>query len=87
MVILEVIMGMENYFIVENVIEYIKEKYFNIFVGMVYKVLEFFVEKELLMKVKMESGVMCYDFFLDNYYYFYCVDFNCIEDYKDDVLD
>ena len=87
MAILEAITGMENHPTAENVIEYIKEKHPNISVGTVYKVLESFVEKELLTKVKTESGVMRYDPLLDNHHHLYCADSNRIEDYKDEALD
>ena len=87
MAILEAITGMENHPTAENVIEYIKEKHPNISVGTVYKVLESFVEKELLTKVKTESGVMRYDPLLDNHHHRYCADSNRIEDYKDEALD
>ncbi len=87
MAILEAIVGMENHPTAENVIEYIKEKHPNIAVGTVYKVLESFVEKDLLKKVKTESGVMRYDPLLDNHHHLYCAESDRIEDYKDKELD
>lgn len=87
MAILEAIVGMDNHPTAENVIEYIKVKHPNISVGTVYKVLESFVEKDLLKKVKTESGVMRYDPLLDNHHHLYCAESNRIEDYKDEELD
>ena len=85
--ILGAIAKMDNHPTAENVIEYIKVKDPNISVGTVYKVLESFVENDLLRKVKTESGVMRYDPLLANHHHLYCEDTNRIEDYKDEDLD
>jgi Fur family peroxide stress response transcriptional regulator len=85
--ILGAIANMDNHPTAEHIIEYIKIKHPNISVGTVYKVLDSFVENDLLKKVKTEGGVMRYDPLLANHHHLYCEETNRIEDYKDESLD
>lgn len=85
--ILGAISKLNNHPTAEKVIEYIKKNHPNISVGTVYKVLESFVENNLLKKVKTESGIMRYDPLPDNHHHLYCEETDRIEDYKDDQLD
>ncbi|MBL7926637.1 MAG: transcriptional repressor [Bacteroidia bacterium] len=71
----------------EYVVDIIKKDYPNISVGTVYKVLNVFVENNLLKKVKSEKDVMRYDAMLDHHHHLYCADTDRIEDYKDPELD
>jgi Fur family peroxide stress response transcriptional regulator len=56
-------------------------------VGTVYKVLDSFVENNLLKKVKTESGIMRYDPLQSNHHHLYCKETDRIEDYEDEKLD
>jgi Fur family peroxide stress response transcriptional regulator len=85
--IFEAIIKLDNHPTADNVIEYIKKKYANISTGTVYKVLDSFIENNLLKKVKTENGVMRYDPFLTNHHHLYCTEANRIEDYEDSELD
>ena len=85
--ILGAIMQLNNHPTAEKVIEYIKENHPNISVGTVYKVLDSFVENNLLKKVKTESGTMRYDPIQSGHHHLYCVESDRIEDYEDEKLD
>ena len=84
--IYEAIVKSKNHPTAENVIEYIKANHPNISVGTVYKVLDSFVENELLKKVKTEKDIMRYDAVLSNHHHLYCTETERIEDYEDESL-
>jgi Fur family peroxide stress response transcriptional regulator len=85
--IFEAIKKLNNHPTADNVIEYIKKKHPNISTGTVYKVLDSFIENNLLKKVKTENGIMRYDPYLPNHHHLYCVEANKIIDYEDKELD
>lgn len=85
--ILSAIIKLNNHPTAENIIEYIKKNHPNISVGTVYKVLDSFVENNLLKKVKTESGIMRYDPLQSNHHHLYCEETNKIADYEDEKLD
>jgi len=86
-IILGAIFKLNNHPTAEKIIDYIKRNHPNISVGTVYKVLDSFVEKKLLKKVKTDSGIMRYDSSLTNHHHLYCVETDRIEDYEDEKLD
>ena len=85
-VIFEAIMQLENHPTAENILAFIKENHPNISVGTVYKVLDAFVESDLLKKVKTEKDIMRYDPNLSNHHHLYCSETERIEDFEDDEL-
>jgi Fur family peroxide stress response transcriptional regulator len=85
--ILGAIIKLNNHPTAEKIIEYIKKNHPNISVGTVYKVLESFVENNLLKKVKTENGIMRYDSSQTNHHHLYCTETDKIEDYEDEKLD
>jgi Fur family peroxide stress response transcriptional regulator len=85
--ILGAIIKLNNHPAAEKIIEYIKKNHPNISVGTVYKVLDSFVENDLLKKVKTEGGIMRYDPSPSNHHHLYCEETDRIEDYEDEKLD
>ena len=85
-VIFEAIMQLENHPTAENILAFIKENHPNISVGTVYKVLDAFVESDLLKKVKTEKDIMRYDPNLSNHHHLYCSETERIEDFEDEEL-
>jgi Fur family peroxide stress response transcriptional regulator len=81
------IIKLNNHPTAEKIIEYIKKNHPNISVGTVYKVLDSFVENDLLKKVKTEGGIMRYDPSPSNHHHLYCEKTDRIEDYEDENLD
>jgi Fur family peroxide stress response transcriptional regulator len=85
--ILGAILNLNNHPTAENIIEYTKKNHPNISVGTVYKVLDSFVENNLIKKVKTDRGIMRYDPLQSSHHHLYCMDTDRIEDYKDEQLD
>lgn len=53
----------------------------------IYNVLDSFVEKGLVRRVKTDSGIMRYDAILEHHHHLYCVSSDRLEDYHDPELD
>ncbi|MDR1715986.1 MAG: transcriptional repressor [Prevotella sp.] len=70
----------------DNIIEYIKTNHPHISVGTVYKVLDSFVENNILRRVKTEKDIMRYDAILSDHHHLYCTETERIEDYQDEEL-
>jgi Fur family peroxide stress response transcriptional regulator len=85
--IFRAIIKLNNHPTAEKIIEYIKKYHPNISVGTVYKVLDSFIEHNLLKKVKTERGIMRYDASQSNHHHLYCKETDRIEDYEDEKLD
>ena len=85
--ILGAIIKLNNHPTAENIIDYIKKNHPNISIGTVYKVLDSFVENNLIKKVKTESGIMRYDPLPSGHHHLYCEETDRIEDYEDEKLD
>ena len=86
-VIFEAIIKLDNHPTAEHIIEYVKAVHPNISTGTIYKVLEVFVEKDLLKKVKTDNGIMRYDPFLSKHHHLHCSQTDKIADYEDPKLD
>lgn len=84
--IFEAILLLDNHPTAEDIIEFIKKNHPNISVGTVYKVLDTFVENNLLKKVKTEKDIMRYDPHLTNHHHLYCAETERIEDFEDEKL-
>ncbi len=70
----------------EAIIEIIREKNPNIATGTIYKILEVFVEHDLIKRVNTNKDVMRYDIFTSQHHHLYSVDSDRIEDYCDEQL-
>lgn len=70
----------------ENVIDYIRRNHPNIAVGTVYKTLETFIDKGLIIKVKTDKDVMRYEIVAPSHHHLYCVESERIEDFYDDEI-
>ncbi|CAN5421392.1 Fur family transcriptional regulator [soil metagenome] len=84
--IFEAILKLDNHPAADDIISFIKTNHPNISVGTVYKVLDIFVENNLLKKVKSEKDIMRYDPHLSNHHHLYCAETERIEDYEDQEL-
>jgi Fur family transcriptional regulator, peroxide stress response regulator len=71
---------------VDQIFEYVHQKYPGAARGTVYNILESLAEKKLIHKVKADTGSMRYDAILDSHHHLYCSECNKIEDYYDDEL-
>jgi Fur family peroxide stress response transcriptional regulator len=84
--ILEAITELRNHPTAENIIDFIRENHPNIATGTVYKVLDTFLEKGLIKKVKTDNDIKRYDAIIENHHHLYCKESDRIEDYFDDEL-
>lgn len=70
----------------EEVSQFIRKKHPDIATGTVYKTLDTLVEKDILNRVKTDSGLLRYDAVKDTHHHIYCTHCDRIEDYYDDEL-
>ncbi len=85
--VLEAILMLNNHPTADNIIQYIKNAYPNIAIGTVYKILDNFVSKGLVNKVKTDSDSMRYDAVTEKHHHLYCYESDRIEDYFNEELD
>lgn len=86
MAIYEAVVKLNNHPSAEEIIEYIKADHPHISVATVYKVLESFVENNLLKRVKTERDSMRYDAILSDHHHLYWTQSERIEDFEDEEL-
>jgi Fur family peroxide stress response transcriptional regulator len=84
--VLEVIMGLENHPSAEDIVDYIRLNFPHVPIGTVYKILDTFVEKGIVKRVKTDGDTMRYDAVKEKHHHLYCADSERIEDYYDDEL-
>jgi len=70
----------------EEVSQFIRKKHPDIALGTVYKTLETMAERDILKRVKTDSGLLRYDAVKDNHHHIYCALCDRIEDYYDSEL-
>jgi Fur family transcriptional regulator, peroxide stress response regulator len=85
--VMEVLILLKNHPTAENIIEYLRVSHPNIAMGTVYNILETFVKKGLLNKVKTGKHKMRFDSVILKHHHLYCNDSERIEDYVDPELD
>lgn len=85
--VLEAVYSLKDHPTAEDITASIKEKHPNISVATVYKVLDVFVEKKIIRKVKTENDVMRYDAFMEHHHHLFCDESNRISDYQNEELD
>ena len=66
--------------------QFIRKKHPDIALGTVYKTLETLAERDILKRVKTDSGLLRYDAVNDNHHHIYCAVCDKIEDYYDSEL-
>jgi Fur family peroxide stress response transcriptional regulator len=70
----------------DDVSRFIRKKHPSIATGTVYKTLETLVDKDILKRVKTDSGLLRYDAVRDQHHHIYCTHCDRIEDYYDSGL-
>jgi Fur family peroxide stress response transcriptional regulator len=85
--LLEVIFALDNHPTADNIIEYLRMNYPHIPFGTVYKILDVFVEKGIVKRVKTDNDVMRYEPISEKHHHLYCAETERIEDYYDKDLD
>lgn len=85
--VLTAIHNLNNHPTAESIIREIRKKHPHIATGTVYKVLETFVENNIIKRVKTDKDIMRYDGVFESHHHLYCSTCDLIEDYRDSELD
>jgi Fur family peroxide stress response transcriptional regulator len=85
--VLEVIVTLNNHPSADYIIDYLRLNFPHIPISTVYKILDVFVGKGIVSRVKTDDEVMRYDFVKEKHHHLYCADSERIEDYYDKELD
>jgi len=85
--VLEVIYTLNNHPSADYIIDFLRLSFPHITLSTVYKILDVFVGKGILRRVKPDDGVMRYDYVKEKHHHLYCAETERIEDYYDNELD
>lgn len=85
--VLEVIYTLNNHPSADYIIDYLRLNFPHIPLSTVYKILDVFVGKGIISKIKTDDEVMRYDFVKEKHHHLYCSESERIEDYFDKELD
>jgi len=85
--VLEVLFSFPKHPSADDIIDYLRISYPNIPLSTVYKILDAFVLKGIVTRVKTDDGIMRYDCVKEKHHHLYCSDSERIEDYYDKDLD
>jgi len=85
--VLEVLFSFPNHPSADDIIDYLRLSFPNIPLSTVYKILDAFVLKGIVTRVKTDDGVMRYDCVKEKHHHLYCSESERIEDYYDKDLD
>lgn len=84
--VLDIILNLNNHPTAENIADYLRISYPHVPIGTVYKILEVFVEKEIITRVKTDNDIIRFDAILEKHHHLYCSQSEQIEDFYDDDL-
>jgi Fur family peroxide stress response transcriptional regulator len=84
--VLDIILNLNNHPTAENIEEYLSLSYPHVPIGTVYKILEVFVNKGIVTRVKTDNDIIRYDAILKKHHHLYCSQSEQIEDFYDDNL-
>ncbi|MCF8345730.1 MAG: transcriptional repressor [Bacteroidales bacterium] len=85
--VLESIFNIKHHPSSEDITRYVRKNHPNIAVGTIYNILDQFVKKGLLTRVKTDKGSMLFDHVTDRHHHLYCSESERVEDYFDKELD
>ncbi len=81
--VLEAVDVLRDHPTAEEVGSFIRKIYPNIATGTVYKTLETLVDKDIIIRVKTDRGILRYDAVKEAHHHLYCAQSDRIEDYYD----
>lgn len=84
--VLEVVMNLNNHPTADYIAQYLRLNYPHIPIGTVYKILEKFVEKGIIKRVKTDNDLFRYDAIKEKHHHLYCNESDRIEDYYDEEI-
>lgn len=86
MVVFQALCAHQGHPTAEDIFDLVKVNNPTVSLGTIYKTLETFVEKELILKVSLPGGKMRYDMNMENHGHLYCSRSREIIDYFDEEL-
>jgi Fur family peroxide stress response transcriptional regulator len=84
--ILEAIFGLGNHPTAEEIIKFIRNQKLDIATATVYKALEIFEEKKIIIKVETGTNIIRYDAIVEPHHHLYNTDSKMIRDYKNEQI-
>ncbi len=84
--LLGALLDLHNHPTAEDIIDYLRVNHPHISIGTVYKNLEKFVAKGIIVKVKTGDEILRYDAIREMHHHLYCADSERIEDFYDENL-
>jgi len=84
--VLDIILSLNNHPTAENIAEYMRLSFPHVPLGTVYKILEVFVEKGIITRVKTDDDTIRYDAVQEKHHHLYSSQSEQIVDYYDDEL-
>jgi Fur family transcriptional regulator, peroxide stress response regulator len=84
--ILDIIFNLNNHPSADNIAEYLRISYPHVPIGTVYKILDVFVDKRIVSRVKTENGTIRYDPIMEKHHHLYGSQSEQIEDFYDEDL-
>lgn len=86
-IVYETLMKLKDHLTAETIVRAVQKTYPNISVATVYRILETFVDKQLVKKVHTNTGAMKYDPVTEHHHHIFDTETKKIEDFHDDELD
>lgn len=84
--VLDIILNLYNHPTAEEISEYMRINFPHVPIGTVYKILDAFIEKGIVTKVKTDNDVIRYDPVQEKHHHLYSSGSELIEDYFDNDL-
>jgi Fur family peroxide stress response transcriptional regulator len=84
--VLDILLNMDNHPSAEDIAEYMRLSFPHVPIGTVYKILEVFVEKGIVNRVKTADDTLRYDAVQEKHHHLYSSQSDQIVDYYDDEL-
>jgi Fur family peroxide stress response transcriptional regulator len=85
--VLDIILNLDNHPTIDYIIEFLKIDFPRISESTVYNILDTFVKKDIICRVKTENGIVRFDPVTDKHHHLYSTDSEKIEDFFDAELD
>jgi Fur family transcriptional regulator, peroxide stress response regulator len=85
--VLEAVYVLDKHTTSEEISNFVKRQYPSMAIGTVYNILNFFVSKGIISRVKTDKGAMLYDIVSEKHHHLYCMQSDRIEDYYNNELD
>lgn len=84
--VLDIILNLDNHPTADNIVDYLRINHPHVPIGTVYKILDAFVDKKIVSRVKTDNGLIRYDHIQEKHHHIYTPDSEKIEDFYDEKL-